>query len=393
MKLSNEFFLRKQEAVKEELVRRNWDALVMMNPLSIYYTMGNKGFHLRWERPVFGVISLEHDPVLMVANDVYGHSEGKSLSPVVKDVRPYNEYPYSGPMTTMEWAARMVEDMGLKGKTIGVEDNFIPIQDGACPPWYNQIAKAFRGTTHPAGDLVADMRMIKDEEEIPLVRKACHYADLMVQTISELIEPGLTDEEVATRARQIVEGRMYEELDDIVPSLSGGRLVGGSPYMYAQSDLREERVFRPGVPIIINCGATVGGYHGESERCGIIGDPTPRQQELFEIAMDCEIKARDAVKAGVTCGEVDQVAKDIVTGAGFKYWYGVGHGVGLLGHEPPWVREHNPMPLQPGMCITIEPGLHVPEEGSFHCSETVLVTEDGCEILTPYDGIHRIDLP
>jgi Xaa-Pro aminopeptidase len=154
-----------------------------------------------------------------------------------------------------------------------------------------------------------------------------------------------------------------------------------------------ERRIVKGEPIIINCMAVVGGYNGESERCGIIGKPTAKQQELFGVAMECQLRARDAVRPGVTGHEVDRVAKRIVEEAGHKYLYGVGHGLGLLGHEPPWIREHSRTTLEPGMVITIEPGLGTLEWGSFHCSDTVLVTETGCEPLTVYDGIHRIELP
>jgi len=394
LQLSEHFFRRKLSEVRDVMSRRGLDGLLLVNPLHTYYTTGFWHGVVGMERPVFCLIRAGEAPVLLVSKDLYGHREGKRLSPVVDEVLTYDEYPYAGPMTTMEWAARTVEDLGLLGKRLGMEDNFVPVNDGLCRPWYDEFSAYFRGTTKRAGDLVARLRMVKDDEEIALLGRACHYADLLTQTTSELIEPGAREEEVGAHARRRVEERMRQELDVLVPGMAVSGLVRGVPRGYADDDRADdERILAPGVPIIINCFAIVGGYNGESERCGLIGEPTPRQQELFELAMACQLAAKEAVRPGASCAQVDRVACAMVEEAGFDYLYGVGHGVGLLGHEPPWVRGNNPMVLVPGMCITVEPGLHVPGEGSFHCSETVLVTEDGCETLTPYDGIHRFDLP
>jgi Xaa-Pro dipeptidase len=296
----------------------------------------------------------------MVSLDVYGHRLDE-LSPVVSEVRVYSEYPYTRGQPTLTWACRQVEEAGLRGKILGVEDNFTPLNDGLCAPWYQQIAAAFDGKVTPAGSLVNRLRMVKEPEEIELVRKACFYADELVRITSEELAEGRTEEEVGSTARSRVEAAMRAELPAIVPSLGTGRIVDGTPHAFHDTRTpNPEHTLRPGVPIIINCFATVGGYHGESERCGILGTPTNRQRALFEVAMESQLRALAAVRPGVPCGEVDLVAKNFIEQAGFDYLYGVGHGIGLLGHEPPWVREGSEAILEPGMCITVEPGLAVP---------------------------------
>ena len=394
MRLSAEFHRRKLEQVQTELSRQGLDGLFVMNPVNIYYLTG------LWycpsgvmERPVFGLVSQEQDPVLMVSLDVFGH-RGGNLSPVVNDIRVYTEYPYTKGQSTLVWACRQAEDAGLRGKVLGVEDNYMPLNDGVCQPWFGQIVDAFKGTVVPAGALVNRLRMVKEEEEIELLRQACHYADELMRVTSEEIREGRVEEEVGALARNRVETAMRTELSAIVPSLATGRIIEGAPRGYHDTARHDpERTLQSGVPIIINCFAVVGGYHGESERCGLLGTPTPRQRTLFEVAMESQLCALGTVRPGVQCRDVDLVARNIIEQAGFEYLYGVGHGIGLLGHEPPWVREGSETILEPGMCITVEPGLAVPGEGSFHCSQTVLVTDQECEPLTVADGIHRFDLP
>lgn len=397
MKLSRDFHLKKLQQVRARLAEEGLDAIVLLNPVNIYYAIGFWYMIDVLERPVILAIPQDGEPMLMVSLDLYGHRI-KPISDIVQDVRVYSEYPYTSEgWPTLQWACYQLHGAGLRGKRIGVEDNFTPINDSVCTPWYQQFVDYFDGKVIGAGKLVSEMRMIHEPEEIALIRKACYYADLLVQTISEQVQEGLSEWEVARISQEIVERRMRQELSEIVPSLAGGfggGLVTGAPYVSHQVlNTGGERQIVRGEPIIINCGAVVGGYHAESERCGIIGPPTAKQRELFEIAMECQIRAREAIRPGVTAHEVDSVAKKIVEQAGFPYLYGVGHGLGLLGHEPPWIREHSETVLQPGMVITVEPGLGTAEWGSFHCSETVLVTEDGHEVLTVYDGIHRLDLP
>jgi Xaa-Pro aminopeptidase len=390
MKLSRDFHLRKMQQVRERLEEEGLDAIVLLNLLNIYYTTGFWHSIGSLERPVIVVIPQVGDPILMVSLDFYGHQVQLPISDTVEEIRIYSEYPYTSEgWPTLKWTCQQLHDAGLQGKRIGVEDNYTPINDGVCDPWFEQFVDYFDGKVVRAGGLVSEMRMIHDPEEIELLRKACYYADLMVKTISEQVREGLTERGVAETSRRIVEEQMRQDLPDIVPGMLGRRLVGGAPN---HQHLRERRIVQ-GEPMIINCGAVVGGYHGESERCGIIGSPTAKQQELFEVGMECQLRARDAVRPGVTGHEVDRVAKEIVERAGHKYLYGVGHGLGLLGHEPPWIREHSETVLEPGMVITVEPGLGTLEWGSFHCSDTVLVTENGYESLTVYDGIHRLDLP
>lgn len=394
MQLSAAFHEMKIAQVQAELIRQGLDGLLVMNPINVYYLTGfwyNPAGVM--ERPVMVLILVERDPLLIVSLDVFGHRLD-DLSPTVKDVRVYSEYPFTKGQPTLTWICQQIEDAGLRGKRLGVEDNFTPINDGLCTPWYFQILDAFDGTVVPLGALVNRLRMVKSLEEIELIRRACYYADELVRITSEEIKIGRSEEEVGAIARARVEAAMRAELTAIIPSLGTGRIVDGTPHAYHDTRTADPaRLFQPGLPIIINCFATVGGYHGESERCGILTEPTDRQRQLFSIAIESQLLALDAVRPGAQCGKVDLVAKKFIERAGFEYLYGVGHGIGLLGHEPPWVREGSDTILEPGMCITVEPGLAVPGEGSFHCSQTVLVTDQGCEPLTVANGIHRFDLP
>ena len=223
VELGREFHLRKMQQVRERLDEKGMDAIVLLNPLNIYYTTGFWYSIGVLERPVILVLPRVGEPCLMVSLDLYGLRDAP-VSTTVEDVRVYSEYPYTSEgLPTLKWACRHLHDAGLRGKRIGVEDNFIPINDGVCDPWVQQFVDYFDGEVVRAGKLVSEMRMIHEPEEIGLLRKACYYADMMVKTISEQVNEGLLEREVAETARRIVEEQMRQDLSVIVPGLQSGR--------------------------------------------------------------------------------------------------------------------------------------------------------------------------
>ena len=401
------YYRRQQARVRADLDKRGLEGLLVLNPVHVFYLSGYQpnppGI---MERPVALFIDRDEGrTTLMLSIDAAAHtadqpadgdaSERLSEAPGIDDVLPFAEYPYADGVPTMEWISRQVEARGFRGRRIGVEDNYTTLNDGVCRNWFAHIEETFTGEVVPAGDLVSILRMVKEPEEVELLRAASFWADELVRELSQRIKPGRHVRELGEQAGAVLLERMRTELGTLTTSPANGQIIlEGTPHGFIPSGSGYEPGTIPAdQPIIVNCVVCVGGYHGESERCGIVEPPTSRQKELFDIAMESQLRALAAVKPGVRCGDVDAIAAEFIRDAGFDYLYGVGHGIGLLGHEPPWVRPNSETVLEPNMVICVEPGLAVPGEGSFHNSQTVLVTEDGNEPLTVYEGLHRIDFP
>lgn len=388
-RLGADFHKRNVEKIQNVMAQKGMDALILLNQFNRYYAVGF-GF-VTAERPAIVLIPQNDEPTLFVSQEEEGRIK---YAMGVEDIEIFSEYPVVDTgQPIFKWLSERIEKLGFKGKTVGVEDNYTPVSDSACEPWFNQIKRYLDAKVVGAGSLVMELRFIKEPEEIAMMRKACEYADLMVQAISEEVQEDLTEAEIVGRARAKVNDMVRKELKE------GVRIGGG---MNARSDLSIKggfmgftgnNIVEKGNVCQINVGATVWMYHGESERCAVVGEPTEEMWRYFNIAMDSQLRSREATKPGVTCHEVDKASTDIIRNAGFVYQHGLGHGIGLQGHEPPWLREGVQTILKPGMCFTQEPTLLVEGLGSFRNSDTILVTKDGYESLTKYEGIHMLTLP
>lgn len=409
-RLGASFHERNVEKIQNVLVKKGLDAILIVNPVNVYYATG---FHAPiWERPTVLLIPQSDEPILIVSANKEGEARAQAYTVKDENILVYAEYPYTTPSTiqpdlkwvtpepALKWACRQIEKAGFRGKTVGVEDNYTDLMDSACENWFDQICRYLDARIVKAGTLVMELRFIKEPEEIALIRKACEYADLSEKNLSEAIDVGRTELEInriaKTKTMEFIKKEMplggsvnFTEADVNCGAKSGTTLHGG--FLGYSGDYKVQE----GDVCMINSVCSVWLYHGESERCGVVGKPTEKQLKMFNIAMEAQLRAREAIKPGVTCSEVDKAAIDVIKGAGFIVRCGVGHSIGLQpgGHEPPYLRIGNDLVLRPGMCFCVEPGNFVPGMGQFHNSDTILVTDDGYESLTKWDGIHRFLLP
>jgi Xaa-Pro aminopeptidase len=147
-----------------------------------------------------------------------------------------------------------------------------------------------------------------------------------------------------------------------------------------------KRVIRRGDVIVTGAGADIGGYSCELERTMIVGKPTAKQKRYFNVMVKAQEAAFEAFKPGAKCSDVDKATINVFKKAGLMHLvkHHTGHGLGLEGHEPPWLDIGNDEPLRTGMVVSCEPGIYETGFAGFRHSDTVLITEDGAEIITYY---------
>lgn len=244
---------------------------------------------------------------------------------------------------------------------------------------WRQLAKAAGGEEklELAGNFIRELRKIKDEEEITLIREACRLAKIGMQTAYETVKSGVRETEVAAQIEFDMRknGSYGTAFDTIVASGSSSAFPHGSS---------SDRVIREGDLVIVDLGATYKFYRSDMTRTFIAGKASEKQKKIYETVVDAQDKAFKALKPNITGRKVDTVARQFIEKAGFDEYFshGLGHGVGLEIHEPPTLSQEGNEVLTVGNVVTVEPGIYIPGFGGVRIEDTALVTRDGAEKLT-----------
>lgn len=232
---------------------------------------------------------------------------------------------------------------------------------------------------------IAEMRYIKDQEEIDLITESGRLVSLAVQHSIENARAGMTEmefDQFGTKAlfEEVARKHPNATLDYFAMSPSG---VARTNMPHVFSNTRE---FSARDIIIHSRQVGLNGYRAECERTFFIGQPTDRQKEIFKLAREAQLAALDFIKVGVTAKEVNEVARKIFADGGVEEYmnHRTGHGIGIGLHEEPSLRYDNELVLQEGMVFCVEPGLYLPEVGGFRHSDTVVLTEKGTKLITHY---------
>jgi Xaa-Pro dipeptidase len=168
------------------------------------------------------------------------------------------------------------------------------------------------------------------------------------------------------------------------PELAFSPIVASGPNSANPHAFPTDRRLSPGDVLIIDWGASVGGYISDLTRTFSLGEPDPELVTIAQVVAEANTAARALAAPGVTTGQVDHAARSIIDGAGFGEYFihRTGHGIGLDGHEEPYIRSGNLLPLTPGMTFTIEPGIYLPGRGGVRIEDDMVITADSCESLS-----------
>jgi Xaa-Pro dipeptidase len=374
------------EIVRRTLVKRKLDALYLTSGISFFYLTGYS--YIATERPAALIIPADGEITFMGPLLEIDHIPLKTR--LIGNIKTYRDYP--GKKHPIDQFTEFLSDLGLTGKRIGIDN-----MAGAAGIWGYEgppITKRMTGTKFAAArDIVEGMRLVKSEEEIALIRESAKWANLAHSLLQEYTAPGLWDFDVSFAASHEASTVMKKTLGaDYVPqrwgrspASAGFRGQVGEMSAIPHS-IATKRPMKEGDVLVSGGGADAGGYSCELERTMILGEPTPKQQKYFEAMVKAQEEAFKAFKPGARCSEVDKAATKAFVKAGFGKLmrHHTGHGLGLEGHEPPWLDAGSDLVLKPGIVLSCEPGIYEPGFGGFRHSDTVLITDDGAEIVTYY---------
>jgi Xaa-Pro aminopeptidase len=221
------------------------------------------------------------------------------------------------------------------------------------------------------------LRSVKDEAEIGLIREAARIAGEALASVREMIRPGAREKEIALELEYRMRrgGAEQVSFETIVAAGANSALPHATPGLREIAD---------GDFVMIDFGAVCDGYHSDETCTFVVGCASERQREVYRLVLEAHDRAIRAIRAGVSCGEIDRIARSHIDAAGLggAFSHGAGHGVGLDVHEAPRLAAGREETLRAGMVVTVEPGVYLPGVWGVRIEDTVLVTEKGCEILT-----------
>jgi Xaa-Pro aminopeptidase len=271
-----------------------------------------------------------------------------------------------------EWLGAHRKQLG-KGR-IGIEAEHMTVSDrarvSALLPSGIQLK--------PAPTMVEQARMAKDKDEIARLRAAVILGASLFNVALEAIRPGAREVEVAAKME-------YQARRSGADQMSFETIIASGERSALPHGRASEAVIPNDGFVVCDFGVILTGYCSDMTRTVYVGRPPEEACRLYQAVLAAQQAAVEAVKPGVSTGEIDQVARKVLQKQGFGRYFthSTGHGVGLEIHEAPRVATGQNEILRPGMVITIEPGAYIPGKWGARIEDMVVVTESGCEVLTP----------
>lgn len=350
--LSAPFFEQRRKKLREKIMERNVDALLVTHLVNIRYLTGFTG--------TAGL-------VLVTPNGSWFLTDFRYTGQASKQVTGMSIKEYREPLAVV--AGLLTE---LKVKRLGFESEHV-----SAARLEDFRAKLGGVELSPSTGLVESIRLIKDEPEIEAIKALFSMLENVFPVALELIRPGVCERDVAIeleyRLRKL--GADEKAFDFIVASGARSALPHG---------VASDKKIEAGDMVIMDWGAKGWGYHTDNTRTLFVGNVDPELSDIYDIVLEANRSAIGFVKPGVTVKQVDDVARSIIKDAGYgeAFGHGTGHGVGLDIHEKPTISWRDDTVVMAGMVFTIEPGIYLSGKGGTRIEDMLLVTDDGCEVLS-----------
>jgi len=265
---------------------------------------------------------------------------------------------------------RLVKRFRLR--RLGFEENHLTVQA------HRLLVKEIGRKTEmiAAPGLVEKMRAVKDPGEIRLITQALRITEKSLQQTLAFMQSGRTESETAeflekTMVKLGAEGPAFPSIVASGPNAALPHAVPG------------RRKIKDGETIVIDCGAKYQGYCADLSRTIVLGRVRPWIREIYRLVRRAQVEAIRGLRPGLNSDQADALAREIIEAGGYgpQFGHALGHGVGLATHEAPSLSRFRPAPLEPGMVVTVEPGIYLEGRGGVRLEEMVLITEKGARLL------------
>jgi Xaa-Pro aminopeptidase len=338
---------------------------VVLNPGPTLKYLTGLSFHLM-ERPIVLMVALGGDPVIVLPE----------LELPKVGLFPYKVRAFAYGETPSEWDGvfrRAVQALGLDGKRIGVEPRQLRLLE------FGHVRTSAPGADFPdASDALASLRLCKDQAEVDSMRRAVKVAQDALEATIPLIKIGMTEKEIAAE----LNGQLFKHGSD--SELPFSPIVCAGPNSANPHASPTERKLQTGDLLVVDWGATYDSYVSDLTRTFAVGEVADEYQKIHKVVQEANAAGRAAAKPGVPCADVDKAARTVIEQAGYGEYFThrTGHGIGMEGHEEPYMRGDNMRLLEPGMAFTVEPGIYLPGRNGARIEDNVVITENGADVLS-----------
>lgn len=353
------------------------DAMVVLAPANTYYL---SGFHaVTYSRPI--AVIVWDEPALIIPELEETHARGRSA---IAQLHTYSDLSLGGLdgkstfQLAMDLCVQVLRELGLEGRPVGFEPTGMTVDGHA------YLRGAWGAPLVPVKGAVERLRMVKDADELDAIRTGCELAEHGMRVEVDATRPGATEIGIMARGNAAMldaAARRYPDRQTTAMS----RPVSGAKSVLPHS-IPSGKLIESGDVVIHGTGCLVDAYYSEDERTMFVGRPTSVQERLFEVMRRAQRAAIDRIRPGLPCREIDRAARGLIEDAGYgrRFTHRTGHGIGIDVHEAPYFSASDETVLEPGMVMSVEPGIYVEGIGGFRHSDTVVVTDGGCTVLTAF---------
>lgn len=350
------------QRLRQKMKSAGLDALFVTSPLNVYYLTGYRCRSWNLCQPFGDVEALalvQHDRVTLLCDDRHnpapalanGCDHGRIVSP-------------GGPTAI---AAELNTIVPASARMFGFEPSSILHADAVATM---QLVDRVRWQA--ADDLVAQLRVVKDDAELDLLKTAARITDEAFTHVCGRLKLGMSEHDVAAIINAYLRTNSEGLAFDTIVAFSEN---AAAPHYHPS----HERKLKKGDLVLMDFGAVWQGYHGDMTRTVFMGKPDARQREIYDWVLAAQNACLVGLRAGLTEEQADAFCRDLLKarGAADRFIHGTGHGVGLAIHEPPRLKFSFTAPLEPGMVVTVEPGLYYEGWGGVRIEDVAIVTTDG----------------
>ena len=360
------------ENLQKILADAKLNALVLNPGASLFYLTGFH-FHLM-ERPTVLIIPATGTPALVLpALEMLKVAQ----LPIRVEAVPYEDNPALWPQAFNKAAALL----GSGKKVLGIEPTCLRALE------MGYLQQALKGSEfRDASAQLSQSRACKDASEISHIRRAVQIAETALESTLPIVRVGVSEREISTELTlQLI--RAGSDL-----TLAFQPIVSGGPNAANPHAEPSDRKLQPGDLLVIDWGAMYQGYVSDLTRTFAIGKVDPEYGKIVEVTARANDAGRNASRPGIPAGEIDRAARKEILEAGYGefFTHRTGHGIGLEGHEPPYIYAENELTLQPGMVFTVEPGIYLPGRNGARIEDNVLITTEGAETLSSLERGLRV---
>ncbi|MCM1157060.1 MAG: aminopeptidase P family protein [Bacteroidales bacterium] len=371
----------RRKYLRDILAKEQIAAVLIDSPSNLYYYTGFTGGEAMFLMPVQENSALQENGilqkngVLQENGTLQKNGAGKAAGYLITDSRYEEQVEKECPDLTLV-------RLGKKGYSEAVKELLpaatVALEDTMCLSRYLKLCRTCKECTFlPAGDMIGQGRMVKDDEELAKIARAEAIGDEAFTYILGVIKPGITEAEIALELEFFMKkkGASGLSFDTIVAS--------GAHSSMPHAKVTDKRV-EYGDFVTMDFGCIYKGYCSDMTRTVAVGRPTEEMEKVYRIVLEANLRAMEGIRAGVSCNTVDSLARDYIRGQGYGdyFGHGLGHGVGLDIHEEPRFSPSCEIVAAENMVITDEPGIYLPGRFGVRIEDLVVVKKDGYEKLS-----------